>query len=58
MNVKLNQNSTQRGLILTLGAIVSLVFTWFGHDAAPVAPIVTVLIAGLHGAVTNDEGIK
>lgn len=58
MKVKISQKSTQRGLILVIGAIVSLAFEWFGHSSAQVAPIITVLLAGLHGAMTDDDSNK
>ena len=52
--LKLNQYSTQRGIILVIGALVSLAFEWFGKSSTQVMPVFTILLAGLHGALTDD----
>jgi hypothetical protein len=56
--LKLNQYSTQRGIILVIGALISLAFEWFGKSSSQVIPIMmlifTQMTAGLHGATTDD----
>ncbi len=54
MNLEIkNQPSTQRGLVLAIGALVSLVFEWFGHSSIAIMPIF-VGLAGVHGLVVPD----
>jgi hypothetical protein len=54
MNIEIkNQASTQRGVLLSVGAILSLVFEWFGHSSAAIMPIF-VGLAGVHGLLVDD----
>jgi hypothetical protein len=51
--MKIEQHSTQRGGILIAGAIISVIFEWFGHSSATIMPIF-VGLAGLHGVAIDD----
>jgi hypothetical protein len=55
--IKFDQHSTKRGVLLFSGAVASLVFAWFGHDASAVMPIFLGL-AGGHMMLTDDEQQK
>lgn len=49
-----NQPSTHRGAILLAGAIVSVIFEWFGHSSTAIMPIF-VGLAGAHGLAVKDQ---
>jgi Na+/H+ antiporter NhaC len=54
MNIEIkNQASTHRGVILVIGAVISLIFEWFGHSSVNIMPIF-MGIAGAHALFVDD----
>ena len=56
MSVKIEQPSTQRGIIWLVFGVAGIVFAWFGKDSSTLVPIFTAMIAaGTHGIAVDDK---
>jgi len=56
IQVKLDQHSTQRGIILLIGGIVSVIFEWYGKSSIQIIPLtISIIAAGTHGVIVDDK---